>query len=82
MTALKNQKIMAIASGGGHWIQMMRLKPALQDLDVFYVSLDPTSAVDVPEARYYCIRDASRKNMLGFLCCSLSTFGDSHKRAP
>lgn len=63
---MSNQKIMAIASGGGHWVQLMRLKPAFEGLDVFYVSLDPTSATDVPECKYYTIRDASRKHKWGF----------------
>ncbi len=57
---------MAIASGGGHWVQLMRLKPAFDDLNVFYVSLDPTSASDVPDRRYYSIRDASRKEIWAF----------------
>lgn len=57
---------MAIASGGGHWVQLMRLKPAFDDLDVFYVSLDPSSATDVPGRRYYTIRDASRAQPWAF----------------
>jgi len=59
-------RILAIASGGGHWVELMRLKPAFDDLNVFYVSLDPTSASDVPGRRYYTIRDASRKELWGF----------------
>ena len=42
------RKIMAIASGGGHWVQMRRLKPAFEGAEVFYVSIDPSSAADVP----------------------------------
>ena len=34
-------RIMAVASAGGHWIQLMRLRPAWQGLDVTYVSTDP-----------------------------------------
>lgn len=63
---MDGQKIMAIASGGGHWVQLMRLKPAFGDLNVFYVSMDPSSAVDVSGRRYYTIRDASRKNVWAF----------------
>lgn len=58
---------MAIASGGGHWVQLMRLKPAFEGMDVAYVSMDPTSAGDVPGHRYHNIRDASRKNKAAFL---------------
>lgn len=63
---MSRKRVMAIASGGGHWVQLMRLKPAFDDLDVFYVSLDPTSAVDVRGRRYYTIRDASRKEKWAF----------------
>jgi len=63
---------MAIASGGGHWVQLMRLRPAWEGLDVFYVSLDPSSAVDVPGHRYYTIRDASRKQKWAFLLVAAS----------
>ena len=57
---------MAIASGGGHWVQMRRLTPAFEGADVFYVSVDPSSAADVPGRTYYAIRDVSRRDRLGF----------------
>lgn len=60
------RKIMAIASGGGHWVQMRRLKPVFEGAEVFYVSIDPSSAADVPGHRYYSIRDVSRRDRLGF----------------
>ncbi|PIB26778.1 hypothetical protein BFP76_10960 [Amylibacter kogurei] len=58
---------MAIASGGGHWVQLLRLRPAYIDSNVFFVSLDPTSASDVPDHRYYVISEASRKQKLQFI---------------
>lgn len=60
------RKIMAIASGGGHWVQMRRLKPAFEGAEVFYVSTDPSSAGDVPGRRYYAIHNVSRRDRLGF----------------
>ncbi|CAN5650807.1 PssD/Cps14F family polysaccharide biosynthesis glycosyltransferase [soil metagenome] len=57
---------MAIASGGGHWVQMRRIMPAFEGLDVFYVSLDPSAAADVPGRRYYTVRDVSRRDRIGF----------------
>lgn len=68
---MSRKRVMAIASGGGHWVQLMRLKPAFDDLDIFYVSLDPTSQVDVPGRRYYTIRDASRKEKWAFVMVAL-----------
>lgn len=60
-------KVMAIASGGGHWVQLQRLRPAFEGLDVFYVSLDPSSASDVENHRYYTVRDVSRRARFGFV---------------
>lgn len=60
-------KIMAIASGGGHWVQMRRLIPVFEGAEVFFVSVDPSSASDVPQHRYYSIRDVSRRDRLGFV---------------
>jgi UDP-N-acetylglucosamine:LPS N-acetylglucosamine transferase len=58
---------MAIASGGGHWVQMRRVMPAFEGFDVFYVSLDPSSAADVPGKTYYTVRDVSRRDRFGFV---------------
>lgn len=57
---------MAIASGGGHWVQMRRIMPAFAGLDVVYVSVDPSSATDVPGSTYYTVRNVSRRDRVGF----------------
>ena len=58
---------MAIASGGGHWVQMRRIMPAFAGLEVFYVSVDLSSAADVPGlGTDDAIRDVSRRDRLGF----------------
>ena len=47
-----SKRILAIASGGGHWVELQRLKPAFEDLDVVYASVYPEYAEDVPGHRY------------------------------
>ncbi len=59
--------ILAVASGGGHWLQMLRLKPAFDDHPVVYVSVNPETAADVSPAKYFTVRDANRWNKLGLL---------------
>lgn len=54
------QTVVAIASGGGHWVQLGRLRPALDELDVHYVSVDHSYAAEVGAARLSIVRDASR----------------------
>lgn len=51
---------MVIASGGGHWTQMLRLRPAFERMDVFYVGVKEIYAGDVAPARFYAVRDVSR----------------------
>lgn len=53
---------MAIASGGGHWVQLMRLKPAFEGRDTFYVCVQPSYYQDVPGCRFYSVKEVTRWN--------------------
>lgn len=64
-------RILAIASGGGHWVQLRRLLPAFDGLDVAFVSVSPAYAEEVPGHRFYRVRDAHRFNKLSFLILAL-----------
>lgn len=55
------------ASGGGHWIELQRLRPAFDGFEVAYVSTFPSYAQLVPEHRYYWVPDASRFSLKGFV---------------
>ena len=70
----KRKRVLAVASGGGHWVQLMRLKPAFEGFDTAYVSRAAYSAADVPGARFYTIGDASRHQRLAFLRVILQAF--------
>jgi hypothetical protein len=67
MLLKKRLKILAIASGGGHWIQLLRLRPAFADADVTYASVDPGSAIDVEGDRYLNFNDANRDRKLAMI---------------
>ena len=43
-------RVLAVASGGGHWIQLCRLSPAWDGCDVTYVTTDPSVRADVEAA--------------------------------
>lgn len=62
-----NDRILAIASGGGHWVELMRLKPAFEQLDVVFASVYPEYEADVLGHRFYSFRDVSRRDRLGFI---------------
>lgn len=53
---------MAVASSGGHWIQMMRLRPAFTGCEMVYVSAQPNPQEDLGDAKFYRIVDANRWN--------------------
>lgn len=43
------KKVLAIASAGGHWVQLRRLRPAWDDCEVVYVATDEGYRAEVME---------------------------------
>ena len=61
MVLEKEQKrVLAIASGGGHWQQLMRLRPAFEKQSPTYVTTNPAYASDVPGSDLFVVTDANR----------------------
>ncbi len=60
-------RVLAVASGGGHWVQLMRLRPALLEADTAFVTVSDMYRDDVPSARFYTVRDATRWNKFALL---------------
>lgn len=56
------KKILAIASGGGHWIQLLRLRPAFAGHQVVYAGVDRAYGTEVAPARFCVVGDANRWN--------------------
>lgn len=54
------KKVLAVASGGGHWVQLLRLRPAFEGQDVAFVTVQPSYAEQVPGCRFYAVQDATR----------------------
>jgi UDP-N-acetylglucosamine:LPS N-acetylglucosamine transferase len=65
-TEARRQKLLAVSSGGGHWVQLCRLIPAFADCDVVYASTDPAPPAALRGAAYHCIPDASQRDRLTF----------------
>lgn len=64
-------KVIAVASGGGHWVQLLRLMPAFANCDVSFVSVRKSYGSQVPQHRFYLINDATRWNKLGLIQMAL-----------
>lgn len=54
------RKVLAIASGGGHWVQLLRLRPAFDACDIAYVTVQPSYREQVEKGRFYTVTDATR----------------------
>ncbi len=63
----RKKRVLAIASGGGHWVQLLRLRPAFKECDVTYVTVNPAYKSDVDGAPFIVINDATRWNKFGLL---------------
>lgn len=53
-------RVLAVASGGGHWTQLMRLRDAFDGQDVAFVGVKEMYRADVAPHRFYAIPDVSR----------------------
>jgi UDP-N-acetylglucosamine:LPS N-acetylglucosamine transferase len=67
-------KLLALASGGGHWVQLQRLRPAFDDFETVYVSMFESYAEQVAGSRYYTVPDASRFDLKSFAPVFLRAF--------
>ena len=54
----KPRRILAVASGGGHWVQLLRLRPAFEGHEVAYVTTNAGYQGDV-DARLHAVTDAN-----------------------
>jgi UDP-N-acetylglucosamine:LPS N-acetylglucosamine transferase len=50
-SAVRQPRVLALASGGGHWIQLMRLMAAFDGADVHFATTSPDFAATVAAAR-------------------------------
>ena len=60
----KRLRVLAVASGGGHWLQLLRVTQGLEEHDLAFATVDPSYAHDVPGRRLHVISDATRWNRL------------------
>lgn len=63
----RSLKIMAVASEGGHWVQLLRVQKAFRDADIVYVSTHKSFKSKGGNEKYYSVTDANRWNKLKLL---------------
>jgi len=71
----KRPKLLAISSGGGHWVQLLRLRPAFDGCEVSYATVSEGYRVDLePGAVLHVIPDANRWSKLDLLRSAFAIF--------
>jgi UDP-N-acetylglucosamine:LPS N-acetylglucosamine transferase len=53
-------KVLAISSGGGHWVQLLRLMPAFEGCRLIFATVDEGYRHDVNGAEFSVIPDSNR----------------------
>jgi UDP-N-acetylglucosamine:LPS N-acetylglucosamine transferase len=71
MHGRNSKRLLAVASSGGHWVQLRRLAPAFEGQDVAYLTTDSGHRSEVGSARFYAVKDANRWSRLSLLRCAL-----------
>ncbi len=62
------KKILAISSGGGHWVQLMRIRTAFVGCDVAYISVHANYKEQLESGRFYAVTDATRWSRWDLIC--------------
>lgn len=60
----RKKKILAVSSGGGHWVELIRLSSAFEGHVVVYATVDKAYRSEAGSAHFYTIRDVTRWNKL------------------
>jgi len=78
----RRKRVLAVASNGGHWVQLRRLRPAFEGCDVAYLTTDPGHKDKVAPDRFYTTRDANRWNKVALAFSALKVLWVVLKERP
>jgi UDP-N-acetylglucosamine:LPS N-acetylglucosamine transferase len=67
----KRSKVLAISSGGGHWVQLLRIRPAFDGCDVTYATVDDAYAEDVSDCRFVRIPNGNIWSWRGLMISAI-----------
>lgn len=70
----KQKKVLAVASGGGHWIQLLRLRPAFAGCKITFATVEQESSSDVSGHGFFTVPDGNRDTKLSLLWMALKIF--------
>lgn len=67
----RRTRIVALSSSGGHWVQLLRLRPAFDDCDVTYATTRTGYRSDIERGHFCVIPDCNREEALRVLWCAV-----------
>jgi len=67
MRMRSSKRILAVSSGGGHWVQLLRMSKVFASQEVVFVTTNAMYRCDVPAAKLYAVTDASIWNKFRIL---------------
>ena len=80
---MTQKKILAVASIGGHWVQLLRITHPLEErYEVVYMSTHPKCKSMVGNCRFHTMMDFSRWNAWKMLPASFNILGILLKERP
>lgn len=71
---MDQMKVLAVASVGGHWIELLRLNRTFDGMDLVFVSTNKGCASMVPQHKFYAVTDASRWNKFKLITSFFEVF--------
>ena len=66
-TSDKPKRVLAVASGGGHWVQLQRMMSAFDGCDVIYASTMASLRSEVAGHTFYSVPDANRRRPIALI---------------
>lgn len=64
-------RLLAVSSGGGHWIQMLRLRASFEGTEVHYATVDASAAQMVAPAPLHVYPDANKGTKLRLVMAAI-----------
>ncbi len=66
----RTRRVLAISSGGGHWVELLRLRPALEGHDVVWCTVDEAYRPQIGRERFEVVPDVTRWDRAGLVRCA------------
>lgn len=63
--------VLAVSSGGGHWVQMQRLAPAFSGAKVHYATTDASVVEQIGTSRLHVFPDANKDTPILLALCAI-----------